>query len=95
MYLARNPATITLAVWKALFLREAVSRVAAGRGAWLWLILEPAVHVGYLVLIYAVVRIRVIGGIDTALWVIVGMLTFFLFRRSAVQGMIASSTPSG
>jgi hypothetical protein len=43
----RSPASITWAVWKALFLREAVARLFAGRAAWRWILVEP---VGQLVL---------------------------------------------
>jgi capsular polysaccharide transport system permease protein len=43
----RSPASITWAVWKALFLREAVARLFAGRAAWAWILVEP---VGRLVL---------------------------------------------
>jgi len=32
---------VTFSVWKAMFLREAVARLSAGRAAWLWLLLEP------------------------------------------------------
>jgi hypothetical protein len=37
----RSPASITWAVWKALFLREAVARLFAGRAAWAWILVEP------------------------------------------------------
>lgn len=41
----------------------------------------------YLVTIMTVIRHRVIGGMDAAIWVIVGMLAFFAFRRSANQAV--------
>lgn len=44
----RSPASITWAVWKALFLREAVARLFAGRAAWMWILVEPVMHMGYL-----------------------------------------------
>ncbi len=85
----RSSAAITIAVWKALFLREALGRLFSGRAAWFWLLFEPIFHVSYLVLIFTVVRVRTIGGIDTALWVVVGMLGFFMFRRTGTQVMNA------
>lgn len=75
----------TLAVWNALFLREALSRLFARRGLWFWLLLEPVFHVSYMVVIYTIVRVRVIGGIDVVIWIIVGMLGFFMFRRTSSQ----------
>lgn len=85
MHRSRTSASITLSVWKALFLREALSRLFASRGAWFWLFAEPVFHVAYLTFIFTVIRLRTIGGIDTTLWVIVGMLAFFVFRRTGTQ----------
>jgi capsular polysaccharide transport system permease protein len=70
-----------------LFLREAVHRLFGGRGAWVWLLLEPAVHVVVLMVIFAVIRVRVISGIETAIWIMVGMVAYFMFRRVASQAM--------
>ncbi len=78
---------ITLSVWKALFLREAVSRLSAGRAAWLWLLFEPVLNVAYMLVIYTAIRVRAVGGIDSAVWLMVGMLAFFMFRRTATQTM--------
>lgn len=88
---ARTSTTVTLSVWRALFLREAVSRLAAGRMAWLWLLLEPMIHVLFLMIILTVVSVRTIGGVDTAVWLMVGMLAFFMFRRTGTQAMNAVS----
>jgi capsular polysaccharide transport system permease protein len=82
----RSHLEITLAVWHALLLRESLSRLFARRAAWVWLLLEPAAHVLFMVLIFAVIRVSHIGGINTALWLIVGMLAFFFFRRTFSQG---------
>lgn len=82
----RSPLTITLAVWHALLLREALSRLFSRRAAWVWLLLEPAVHLAFMVFIFTVIRVRHVGGIDTALWLMVGMLGFFFFRRTGTQG---------
>lgn len=91
MKLTRSPLTITLAVWHALLLREALSRLFSRRAAWLWLLLEPGVHLAFMVFIFTVIRVRHVGGIDTALWLMVGMLGFFLFRRTGTQGANAIS----
>jgi capsular polysaccharide transport system permease protein len=85
----RQPLDITLAVWRALFLREAVNRISKERAAWLWLLLEPMFHIVFLLLIFTVIRVRVIGGIETIIWLMVGLLAFFMFRRPAQQAMNA------
>jgi len=89
MELDRSPISITFSVWKALFLRESVHRLFSSRAAWAWLLLEPMVHVAFLMFIFGVIRLRVVGGIDTAVWIMVGMLAFFMFRRTGTQAMNA------
>jgi capsular polysaccharide transport system permease protein len=88
---ARSHLAVTLSVWKALFLRESLSRLFAARAAWFWLVLEPAFHAAYLVFIFTVVRVRPVGGIDTTVWILVGLLAFFMFRRTGTQVMNALS----
>jgi len=86
---ARPPWRVALSVWHALLLREAVARLFNRRGAWLWLLLEPAAYIGFMVFVFAVLRARVIGGMDTAVWLASGLLAYFVFRRVAVQGASA------
>ncbi len=85
----RSSINITLSVWKALFLRESVHRLFSSRAAWLWLLLEPMVHVVFLMFLFGVVSLRVIGGIEAAVWIMLGLLAFFMFRRTGTQGMHA------
>lgn len=87
--MTRTPTAITLSVWKGLFLREALSRIFSGRAAWFWLLAEPVFHVLSLMVIFTVIRMRVVGGIDTGVWLMVGMLAFFMFRRTGLQVMNA------
>lgn len=81
----RTPLAVTLSVWRALILREALSRLFGRRAAWFWLLLEPVFHVGYLMFIFAVVRVRHVGGIATPLWIMVGLLAYFMFQRAGKQ----------
>lgn len=81
----RNSLRITLSVWKALLLREALSRLFSSRGAWFWLIAEPVAHMAILGFLYTAVRQGTIGGIDFLIWLVVGLQGFFLFRRTANQ----------
>lgn len=81
----RSALSITCSTWKALLLRETVNRLAAGRGAWAWLLIEPLVHVLFMLTMFTVVRVTNIGGIDATLWLTIGLLAFFQFRRTANQ----------
>lgn len=76
---------LTSAVWKALFLREAGTRMFGSRMAWMWLIVEPLINVMWLVAIFTIVRVRHVGGIETPLWIAIGMLVFMTFRRTLTQ----------
>ncbi|MBE5074530.1 ABC transporter permease [Erythrobacteraceae bacterium E2-1 Yellow Sea] len=81
----RSSTHIMLSVWKALLLREATFRLFGTRAAWAWLLLEPLSHFAFLTFLFAIVRQRVVGGIDVAIWLILGLIGFFTFRRTANQ----------
>jgi capsular polysaccharide transport system permease protein len=51
--------------------------------------MEPAMHIGFITFVYTVIRVRTIAGIDAAVWIIVGMLAFFMYRRTGIQVMYA------
>jgi capsular polysaccharide transport system permease protein len=87
----RSPVRITASVYSALFLREALTRISSSRFAWFWLLFEPVFNVAYMVLIYTVIRVRTMGGVDVFIWLMVGMLAFFMFRRTAMQVTHATS----
>lgn len=84
-YLNRTPLQITLSTWKALFLREALSRLTGSRIAWLWLLFEPIFHMSFLLFIFTVMRMRTVGGINIVVWLLVGLIFFFTFKRTATQ----------
>jgi capsular polysaccharide transport system permease protein len=85
----RPPLTVTFAVWKALFLREAVHRMSRERAASLWMVVEPVVHVVVILFLFAVLRARIVVGIDLNIWLMVGITFFFMFRRTFTQTMNA------
>lgn len=85
----RSSAKITYTTWKALFLRSAVNSISTGRTAWFWLLVEPIMHIVILMMVFSILRVRTIGGINTAVWIMAGLLAFFMFRRTAAQSMNA------
>ncbi len=87
----RLSAAITLSVWKALFLREAISRVSGARAAWLWLLLEPIAHLTILMIIFSTIRKRIMPGFEFVLFLAIGLLGYNLFRNSAMRSMAAIS----
>ncbi len=91
----RTPLQISVSVWRALILREMLQRFFSARGAWVWLMIEPLFHAAYLTLIYTVIRMHSVGGIDTVIWLLSGLMGYFLFSRTAAQvsGALAANHP--
>jgi capsular polysaccharide transport system permease protein len=50
--MTRSAWAITLSVWRALFLREAMHRLFYRRGAWVWLMLEPVLQMVFLAFLF-------------------------------------------
>jgi len=82
---------ITFTTWKALFLREAVARLTSGRSAWVWLLLEPVLQISFMLVIMTQLHVRTVGGIDTVVWLVVGLVFANLFKRTASQAQHAIS----
>lgn len=88
----RNPWVVTVHVWHALFMREALARVTADRIAWFWLMAEPIAHVLLLVWVRTLIgHAGIIPGADFVPWLVVGVTTFILFRNLMNRGMNAIS----
>lgn len=87
----RSSTSITLSVWSAIFLREAVSRVSGGRAAWVWLLVEPVAHLTILMVVLSAVRHGITLGMDFALFLAIGILGYNLFRNAALRSMAAIS----
>lgn len=81
----RSPAAITWAVWKALFLREAVARLSSGRAAWLWILLEPVAHLVFLTVLFEAVRQIWLPGVEGALFITTGVLGFLIARNTVMR----------
>ncbi|MDT4808428.1 Polysialic acid transport protein KpsM [compost metagenome] len=87
----RSDVSVAVSVWKALFLREATGRLAGGRAAWLWILLEPAAHIVFLMVVFGVIRHQVRQDANIEVFVLVGVWGFFLVRNIAQRGMDAIS----
>ena len=85
----RSPLSVTYAVWRALFLREAAFRLSARRAAWLWLLLEPVFHVAFISIFYELVRMHAFQGIDAGMFIMTGLLGFLMTRNCAMRSMEA------
>lgn len=87
--MVRSPLAVTWSVWRALFLREALHRLFHRRAAWVWLFLEPIGHIVFLMALFMAMQVRVVGGMDTGVWIMVGLVAFFMFKRTMSIAMAA------
>lgn len=83
----RNAWHIQKAVVFALYLRELKTRFGAHRFGALWLVLEPVAHVMVIVTLFSYVRDRAVPGIDFAVFLLVGLVPFFMFKSIATRVM--------
>jgi len=84
----RSPWQVTLHVWHALFMREAMARITGDRLGWLWIFVEPIAHI----LIFIGIRqlmgsIRHVNGAEFVPWFIIGMVIFLMFSIVMTRGL--------
>lgn len=83
MYASRSSLSVATSVWRALFLREALTRLSAGRGAWVWILLEPIGHVVLLMILFGVVYQRIVSGVDGAMFIMTGIMAYQVIKNTA------------
>jgi capsular polysaccharide transport system permease protein len=82
---------VTWSVWKALFLREFMTRITQDRLAWFWMLFEPIAFIVIFVAIRTVAMgsSRLIAGAEFVPWLMTGLLGFFLFRENMIRSIKA------
>ena len=91
----RGGLAVQYAAIRALFLREFQTRFGHYRLGYLWAILEPALQVFFFLIIFGAIMKRAIPGMDYSLFLINGMLPFFMFMRSATRSLSAVESNTG
>ena len=85
----RSPLRIMRDVLFALVLREFLTRFGSRRMGAFWMLFEPAIHIGVLMFIFTVIRVRQVPGMDFPMFLLTGIIPFFLMRNIALQLMNA------
>lgn len=67
----------------ALLLREFQTRFGSRRMGAFWMIFEPAIHVFVMLFIFSVIRARSVQGMDYPLFLLSGLIPFFMMRNIA------------
>lgn len=68
-----------------------MTRLSATRAAWLWILIEPIAHVVFLMTVFGFVLHRIVDGVDGAMFVMTGLMGFFMARNTASRCMEAIS----
>jgi capsular polysaccharide transport system permease protein len=92
---SRTSLQVTIAVWHALFMREALARISGRRAGWLWLLLEPVVQISVLALVLSSFRGRSVDGTDFALFLAIGVLGYKFFQHAAQRSASAITANRG
>jgi capsular polysaccharide transport system permease protein len=88
-YTQRSSLSITLAVWRALFIREVLTRFSIHRAGWIWILLEPVLLIGITMVIWGVFRVKDINGINPGVFTMLGVLGFFTVQKTTTKSLHA------
>lgn len=80
---------------RALILRELQTRFGQYRLGYLWVFLEPLLTIGFMVLLFGTIMHRTLPGIRYEIFLINGILPFFMFRTGVTLGISATESNKG
>lgn len=69
----------------ALLVRELSSRFGKSRGGFIWVLLEPIAHLLVPILIFGLIRQRLMPGVELPVFLVYGFLPFLLFKAICLQ----------
>lgn len=93
--MARSGLEVQRAAVKALFLREIKTRFGKYRLGYLWAILEPAAHLMILLTVFGFIMHRTMPDISFPIFLINGIIPYFLFSNIAVRSIGAIAANQG
>ena len=74
----RTPFQIMQDVLFALVLREYLTRFGSRRMGAFWEVFEPMINIAFMMFIFTVIRARSMPGMDMPMFLLTGMIPFFL-----------------
>lgn len=83
----RSPYQVQKDVLYALLLREFSARFGRSRVGFFWVLIEPIAHVAFPVAVFGFIFNRHITGYDYPVFLLYGLLPYFLFRSICTQTM--------
>jgi capsular polysaccharide transport system permease protein len=91
----RGGIRVMYAAISALLLRELQTRFGQYRLGYLWIFLEPLFSIGVLVVLFGTIMTRTLPGMDYTVFLINGIIPFFMFRTGISQAMSAVQSNKG
>ena len=91
----RGGVRVMFATITALLLRELQTRFGQYRLGYLWVFLEPLLSIGVMLIIFGAIRHQVAPGIDFVVFLVNGIIPFFMFRTGVMQAMSAVRSNKG
>jgi capsular polysaccharide transport system permease protein len=91
----RSGVQVMSASIRALFFRELQTRFGQYRLGYLWIFLEPLLTIGVLLVLFGAIMNKILPGIDYVIFLVNGIIPFFLFRTGITQAMSAVRANQG
>jgi capsular polysaccharide transport system permease protein len=83
----RSPYRAQLDVLYAIFLREFSARFGRSRVGFFWALIEPIAHIAFPIAMFGFIMDRHVTGYEYLVFLLYGLLPYFLFRSICVQTM--------
>lgn len=80
---------------RALLLRELQTRFGQYRLGYVWVLLEPLLTIGILLFLFGTIMQRTLPGIEYEIFLLNGILPFFMFRSGVTQALNATQANKG
>lgn len=91
----RGGAQVMLVAIRALFLRELQTRFGQYRLGYLWILLEPLLTIGVLMVLFGAIMQRTLPNIPFVVFLLNGMVPFFMFRSGVSKSLGAAQSNKG
>ncbi|WP_269913352.1 ABC transporter permease [Acinetobacter sp. HY1485] len=91
----RSGLKVMYASIRALLLRELQTRFGGYRLGYLWVLLEPLFNIGIMIFLFGSLMKKTLPGIDYEIFLINGIVPFFMFRTGVTQALSAAASNQG
>ena len=91
----RGGLSVMRAAIRALLLRELQTRFGQYRLGYVWVLLEPLFSIGIMIFLFGTVMQRTLSGMEYEIFLLNGIIPFFMFRSGVTQALSATQSNKG